>query len=103
MELDIKNDEFILYVKRHGGVISIGDFYQIKGCCNAVKMPSGRLVSPNEMFNPQKKERYFFFHKKGIDVYIEKTLIADKNEVEFLIISTARYKIVKEKNKLLIL
>ncbi len=101
-ELDIKNDEFLKYVKMHGGVISIGDFYQIKGCCNAVKMPSGRLVSPNKMFNPQKDDGYYIFEERGVKIYIEKSLIDEKEQVDFLIVSTARYQIIKDDNKLVI-
>ena len=102
MELEIKNREFLEYIKRQGGVISIGDFYQIKGCCNALKMPSGRLVSPNKMFNPKSVDDYYMFSLQGITVFIEKELVMDIDEIEFLIISTARYKIVKNKDKMII-
>jgi len=102
LELEIKNREFLEYVKRQGGVISIGNFYQIKGCCNAVKMPSGRLVSPNKMFNPKSVDDYYMFSLQGIAVFIEKELVMDIDEIEFLIISTARYKIVKNKDKMII-
>jgi len=102
LELEIKNREFLEYIKRQGGVISIGDFYQIKGCCNALKMPSGRLVSPNKMFNPKSVDDYYMFSLQGITVFIEKELVMDIDEIEFLIISTARYKIVKNKDKMII-
>ncbi len=102
MELEIRNKKFLEYVKHQGGVISIGNFYQIKGCCNAMKMPSGRLVSPNNMFNPRSVDEYYKFTIQGIDIFIEKKLVADKKEIEFLIVSTARYKIVKTKDKMII-
>lgn len=31
LELIIENEELINYTKKHGGVLSIGNYYQIKG------------------------------------------------------------------------
>lgn len=31
MKIEIENEEFVDYVKTHGGVISIGNFYQVVG------------------------------------------------------------------------
>ena len=102
MELEIKNKKFLEYLSKHKGVISIGNFYQIKGCCNAVIMPSGRMVSPRDMFNPRDEKDYYFFSYDGMKIYIEKKLLEGKKEVEFLIISTAKFKIIKKDSKLII-
>jgi len=31
MKIEIENKEFVEYVKTHGGVISIGNYYQVVG------------------------------------------------------------------------
>jgi len=63
-------------------------------------MPSGRMVSPDKMFNPRKLDEYYIFSKNGIIVYIEKELLRETEEIEFLIISTAKYKIIKNGDKI---
>ena len=63
-------------------------------------MPSGRMVSPDKMFNPRKLDEYYIFSKNGIKVFIEKGLIRETEEIEFLIISTAKYKIIKNGDKI---
>jgi len=58
------------------------------------------MVSPDKMFNPKKLGEYFNFSKNGITVYIEKELLRETTEIEFLIISTAKYKIIKNRDKI---
>ena len=66
-------------------------------------MPSGRMVSPDKMFNPRNPDEYYGFSKDGITVYIEKELLRETTEIEFILVSTAKYKIIKKKDRVIIL
>lgn len=66
-------------------------------------MPSGRMVSPDKMFNPRNPDEYYIFSKNGITVYIEKELLRGATEIEFILVSTAKYKIAKNRDKVIIL
>ncbi len=66
-------------------------------------MPSGRMVTPEKMPSPKKISDYYQFDVDGIQLNIEKNLLNGKNEIEFLIITFGRYKIIKENGLLKII
>ena len=53
------------------------------------------MALPDKMFNPRNPDEYYIFSDFGIKVFIEKDIIKDTEKIEFLIISTAKYKIIK--------
>ncbi len=61
------------------------------------------MVSPDKMFNPRNPDEYYIFSKNGITVYIEKELLRGATEIEFILVSTAKYKIAKNRDKVIIL
>jgi hypothetical protein len=71
------------YIKRHGGVLSIGEYYVIQGCCRAEKLPSGRMVAPQDMIPQEDEEQYSIVHYNDIRIYIQDQLIHENSGYKF--------------------
>lgn len=60
------------------------------------------MVSPEKMFRAQKSSDYFHMNAEEIEVYLQKKLLADSNEIEFLIIYLGKFKLEKKSNKIIV-
>jgi len=67
-----------------------------------VKIPSGRLVSPDKMMPECDIGDYYRFTAEGCEYYIQKEFLAGSSEQEFILTYLGRYKIKKTKDALII-
>lgn len=72
IELD---KQFYKYVRTHGRVVSLGEYYVIQGCCRAEKLPSGRMAAPSDMIPQEDEKEYRLLIYQDIKVYIHHQLI----------------------------
>ncbi|MFO7895575.1 MAG: hypothetical protein R6U84_01400 [Candidatus Cloacimonadales bacterium] len=67
-----------------------------------MKMPSGRLVSPQNMFKPEALTDYYHWQFQNIDIYLEKKLSKSNAEFDFLIANFGRFYLEQFADKIII-
>jgi len=57
-------------------------------------MLSGRMASPDKMFNPKNVNEYLSISEDGVTVYIEKMILSEEKTIEFLIPYFGKFKLI---------
>jgi hypothetical protein len=63
-------------------------------------MLSGRMVSPDKMFNPRRLSDYGSFAGNDIQIFIENELLNRLGEYDFLIPYSGRFRLLIEVDKI---
>ncbi|KQC09558.1 MAG: hypothetical protein APR54_12720 [Candidatus Cloacimonas sp. SDB] len=65
-------------------------------------MLSGRMVSPDKMFNPHCLSEYSSFAENDIRIFIENELLSHQGEYDFVIPYSGRFRLFRTDEKVII-
>lgn len=65
-------------------------------------MLSGRMASPDKMFNPRSLEDYQKLNWEDITIFLEKKMISGQKKIEFLIPYLGKYLLIFQEDKIVI-